>query len=102
MEKAERDLIMRQGIVLPETPRDRRERVGLEEDLRSMPLRGKPLALRRRNFIPRADAYLAASQGPRPYMLRLREIGVRLSVDDFGTALGGAKWRAGPSTRSTI
>ena len=71
---------MRQGVVLPETPRDRRERAGLEEDLRSMPLRGKPLALRRRNFIPRADAYLAASQGPRPYMLRLREIEARTTA----------------------
>jgi hypothetical protein len=74
VEKAERDWILRQGIVLPETPRDRRERAGLEEDLRAIPLRGKPLPLRLRNFIPRADAYLAASQGPRAYMLRLREI----------------------------
>lgn len=73
---------MRQGVVLPETPRDRRERAGLEEDIRSMPLRGKPLALRRRNFIPRADAYLAASQGPRPYMLRLREIEARTTAHE--------------------
>ena len=74
MEKVERDWILRQGVVLPETPRDRREQAGLEEDLRSSPLRGKPHPLRLRNFVPRADAYLAASQGPRPYMLRLREI----------------------------
>ena len=65
---------MRQGVVRPETPRDRREREGLEEDLRSMPLRGKPAPLRLRNFSPSADAYLAATRGPRPYMLRLREI----------------------------
>ena len=65
---------MRQGVVRPETPRDRREREGLEEDLRSMPLRGKPVPLRLRNFSPSADAYLAATRGPRPYMLRLREI----------------------------
>ena len=38
MEKAERDLILRQGVVLPETPRDRRERAALEEDLRAMEL----------------------------------------------------------------
>jgi hypothetical protein len=74
VEKAERELIMRQGVVLPETPRHRRERAGLEEDLRSIPLRGKPLPLRLRNFVPRADAYLAAARGPLAYMLRLREI----------------------------
>jgi hypothetical protein len=74
VERAEREAIMRQGVVRPETPRDRREREGLEEDLRSMPLRGKPVPLRLRNFSPSADAYLAATRGPRPYMLRLREI----------------------------
>ena len=74
MEKAERDLIMRQGVVLPETPRDRRERDSLEEDLRSLELRGKPLPLRLRNFVPGADVFLAASRGPLAYMLRLREI----------------------------
>ena len=74
MEKAERDAILRQGIVRPETPRDRRERAALEEDRRSNPSRGKPLALRLRNFTPRADAYLAAARGPLHYMLRLRTI----------------------------
>jgi len=80
MEKAERDLIFRQGVVLPETPRDRRERAALEEDLRSLPLRGKPLPLRLRNFIPRADAYLAAGRGPLAYMLRLHEIEQRTAA----------------------
>ena len=65
---------MRQGVVRPETARDRRERAALDEDLRSMPLRGKPIPTRLRNFVPSADAYLAATRGPRPYMLRLREI----------------------------
>jgi hypothetical protein len=74
VEQAERELIMRQGVVLPETPRDRREREALEEDLRSLELTGKPLPLRLRNFVPGADAYLAASRGPLAYMLRLREI----------------------------
>ena len=74
MEKAERDAILRQGIVLPETPRDRRERAALEEDLRSHPSRGKPVPLRLRHFRPRADAYLAASRGPLHYMLRLHAI----------------------------
>jgi hypothetical protein len=74
VEKAEREAIMRQGVVLPETPRDRRERAALEEDLRSMPSRGKPIELRLRNFRPRADSYLAAARGPLHYMLRLHDI----------------------------
>lgn len=65
---------MRQGVVLPETPRQRREREGLEEDLRSIELRGKPIPLRPRLFRPSAEAYLVATRGPLPYMLRLREI----------------------------
>ncbi len=46
----------------------------LQEDLRSIPLTGRPLALRLRNFHASADSYLAAARGPRPYMLRLRQI----------------------------
>jgi hypothetical protein len=65
---------MRQGVVLPETPRQRRERAALEEDLRSIELRGKPIPVRPRLFRPSADAYLVATRGPLPYMLRLREI----------------------------
>ena len=74
MKKAERDAIMRQGVVLPETPRQRRERAALEEDLRTIALTGKPLPIRARHFRPTADAYLVATRGPLPYMLRLREI----------------------------
>jgi len=74
VEKAERDAILRQGIVLPETPRDRRERAALDEDLRSIPLTGKPLPLRLRHFRSSAEAYLASAGGPLPYMLRLRSI----------------------------
>jgi len=77
MERAEREAIMRQGVVRPQTPRERRELAGLKEDLRSLPLRGKRAPLRLRNFMPSADAYLAATRGPRPYMLRLREIETR-------------------------
>ncbi len=65
---------MRQGVVLPETPRQRRELEGLEEDLRAIQLRGKPIPLRPRLFRPSAEAYLVATRGPLPYMLRLREI----------------------------
>jgi hypothetical protein len=74
MKKAERDAILRQGVVLPETPRHRRERAALEEDLRTIALTGKPLPIRARHFRPTADAYLVATRGPLPYMLRLREI----------------------------
>lgn len=58
----------------PETPRDRRERAALEEDLLTIPLTGRPLPVRARFGRPTAEAYLAATRGPLPYMLRLREI----------------------------
>src|SRR3990170_4570018 len=82
VEKAERDAIMRQGVVLPETPRQRREKAALEEDLRSIPLTGKPLPVRARAFRPSADAYLVATRGPLPYMLRLREIEQRIAAHE--------------------
>ena len=84
MERAERDLIMRQGVVLPETPRQRREKAALEEDLRSIPLTGKPLPIRARAFRPSADAYLVATRGPLPYMLRLREIEQKIEAHEEG------------------
>jgi len=65
---------MRQGVVLPETPRDRRNLAGLEADLRDSPLRGRELPMRLRNFSPDAGTYLASLGGPLPYMARLREI----------------------------
>jgi hypothetical protein len=72
--RRERERIMRQGVVLPETPRDRRNLEGLEADLRDSPLRGRELPLRLRNFRPDAGSYLASLGGPLPYMARLREI----------------------------
>ena len=65
---------MRQGVVLPETPRDRRNLEGLEADLRDSPLRGRDVRLRLRHFRPDAGSYLASLGGPLPYMTRLREI----------------------------
>ena len=65
---------MRQGVVLPETPRDRRNLQGLAEDLRDSPLKGRRLRQRLRNFRPDAESYLASLGGPLPYMARLREI----------------------------
>src|SRR3990172_8917530 len=73
---------MRQGVVLPETPRQRREKAALEEDLRSIPLTGKPLPVRARAFRPSADAYLVATRGPLPYMVRLREIEQKIEAHE--------------------
>jgi hypothetical protein len=74
MERAEREAIMRQGVVRPETPRDRRERVALEDELRTISFSGRPLPVRARHFRPSADTYLLATRGPLAYMVRLREI----------------------------
>jgi hypothetical protein len=74
VKKAERDLIMRQQVVLPETPRQKREVAALEEEMKSIPLAGRRLSLRIRNFRPSAETYLASAGGPLPYMLRLRDI----------------------------
>jgi hypothetical protein len=82
MEKAERDAILRQGVVLPETPRQRRELAALEEDLDTITLTGKPLPVRARHFRPSAEAYLVATRGPLPYMLRLREIEQRTAAEE--------------------
>ncbi len=54
MDRRERERLMRQGVVLPETPRERRERANLEQDLVEHPLTGRPLRQRFRNFT--ADA----------------------------------------------
>jgi hypothetical protein len=77
MERRERERIMRQGVVLPETPRERRERELLQDDVAGSPLRGRRVEQRLRNFTPSADSYLAALGGPLPYMTRLRAIHVQ-------------------------
>jgi hypothetical protein len=99
--RRERELIMRQGVVLPETPRDRRNLEGLAEDVRDSPLKGRELPLRLRNFRPDAGSYLASLGGPRPYMARLREIAAlteahEQALSDAYDALGGdgAAWTA--------
>jgi len=70
----ERDSLLREDVPRAQTARERRQLEGLDEDLSSSPLRGKPLPLRLRNFRPSAEGYLASLGGPLPYMLRLREI----------------------------
>ena len=77
---------MRQQVVLPETPRQKRELAALEDDLRSMDITGKPLALRLRNFRPSADAYLASAGGPLAYMRRLREIELHVAAHEVDLA----------------
>jgi hypothetical protein len=91
VKRAERELILRQGVVIPETPRERRQREALRADLEESPVVGRPLPLRLRNFRPTEDAYLAALSGPRPYMLRLREIDERTDAHELELE---AAWRA--------
>jgi hypothetical protein len=70
----DREAILREDAPRAQTSRERRQLSGLEEDLRSSPLRSKPLPLRLRNFHPSPEGYLASLGGPLPYMTRLREI----------------------------
>ena len=88
MERREREAILKQGVTRPETPRDRREREALEEDLRGNPLAGAPLRQRLRNFRPDADAQLAALGGPLAWMRRLRAI--ELAVEQHEARLAEA------------
>jgi hypothetical protein len=82
VEKREREAILRQGATRPETPRDRREREGLAEDLLGNPLAGAPLRQRLRNFRPDADAQLAALGGPLAWMRRLRAIEIAVGLHE--------------------
>ncbi len=74
MRPEDREAILREDAPRVQTARERRQLSELEEDLRSSPLRAKPLPLRLRNFRPSAESYLASLGGPLPYMTRLREI----------------------------
>lgn len=82
MKRKERELIMRQGVERPETPRDRAECAALEEDLKENPLRGRRLRRRLRNFRPDAGAQLAALGGPLPWMRRLRSIEIEIRLHE--------------------
>jgi hypothetical protein len=92
MTRAEREAIMRQGVTLPETPRERRQLAGLAEDLEDGPLVGRPLPLRLRNFRPGADHYISALNGPLAYMVRLRRIDALIEAAE--TALAEARAEA--------
>jgi hypothetical protein len=82
VKRRERELIMKQGVVAPETPRERRELSGLQQDLEGSPLVGRPLRQRLRMFRPSAEGYLASLGGPLPYMVRLREIAARTAAHE--------------------
>jgi hypothetical protein len=82
VERREREAIMRQGVARPETPRDRREREALAEDLQGNPLAGAPLRRRLRNFRPDADAQIAALGGPLAWMRRLRAIELAVELHE--------------------
>ena len=89
MRREEREQILKQGVVSAETPRDRRDREALAEDIRSPGLKGRRLRLRLRNFRPSADGYLSALGGPLPYMVRLRTIAEQTA--EHGRRLGAAR-----------
>jgi hypothetical protein len=80
--RREREQFMKQGVVAPETPRERRELAGLEQDLEGSPLAGRPLRMRLRMFRPSAEGYLASLGGPLPYMVRLREIAAKTAAHE--------------------
>ena len=88
---------MRQGVARPETPRDRRERESLEEDLLENPLAGEPLRQLLRNFRPDAGAQLTALGGPLAWMRRLRaiEISVDLHEQQLAEAFVGLREACG-------
>ena len=74
MTPEEREAILREDAPRAQTALERRHVRELEEDLRSSPLRSRPLQQRLRNFRPSAEGYLLSVAGPLPYMVRLREI----------------------------
>jgi hypothetical protein len=93
VERREREAIMKQGVSSPETPRDRRERAALAEDIRGNPLAGQPLRQRLRNFRPDASAQLAALGGPLAWMRRLRAIELAIGLHETQLAEALAELR---------
>lgn len=90
-----------------DTPRDRANLAGLEQDVRDSPLKGWALPLRLRNFRPDTGSYLASLGGPRPYMARLREIATLTAAHQQALAesyavFGGDRPPGPPSQRDGI
>ena len=82
MERRQREAILKQGVTRPETPRDRREREALEQDVRGNPGAGAPVRQRLRNFRPDASAAIAALGGPTSWMRRLRAIELEIEAHE--------------------
>jgi hypothetical protein len=74
MEPWQRERILGEWGVREGTARSQAERDRLAGELEGSPLKGRPLRRRLRNFRPDAAGYIGAMLGPRPYMVRLREI----------------------------
>ena len=91
MDRREREKIMSQGAVRPETPRERREREALQEEVEATGLAGRRVEQRLRNFRPDPASYFAALGGPLPYMTRLRMIHVQTRQHELQLE---AAWRA--------
>ena len=91
MDERELKEIMGQGAIKPETPRDRRERELLREELDTSPVKGKALRQRLRNFRPDADSAIRALGGPTVWMRRLRAIEDELDRHEAQLA---EAWRA--------
>ena len=91
MDRRERERISRQGVVLPETPRRKRELDRLREDLVEHPLAGKPVRRRYRNFTIDAGLHIASLGGPLPYMRRLREIDREMADHERALAVAYAE-----------
>jgi hypothetical protein len=83
----EREALLREDVPRVQTARERRQLEGVAEDLRSSPLRGRPLPLRLRNFRQPAEGYLVSLGGPLPYMVRLREIEAMTAEHERALAL---------------
>ena len=79
--------MLREDAPRAQTARERRQLADLDEDIRSIPLRGAPLPLRLRNFSPDAAGYLASLGGPLPYMTRLHEIEAMTSAHERALAV---------------
>jgi hypothetical protein len=100
VERREREAILKQGVTRPETPRDRREREALVEDIKGNPLARQPIRQRLRNFRPDAAAQVAALGGPLAWMRRLRaiEIAVRLHEQQLVEARDALREECGDDT----
>ena len=99
MRREEREQILKQGVVSAETPRDRRDREALAEDIRSSGLKGRRLRLRLRNFRPRPTGISRRSAARcRTWSGSARSPSRRQSTSAGSGGAGGAA-RRGPRRR---